>query len=53
VSFDPGTPFLCDRPRGQPTCLRLCFSSVREDAIEEGTRRLARAWRTVAGVAHG
>lgn len=53
VSFDPGTSFQCERPRGGPTCLRLCFSSVREDAIDEGTRRLARAWRTVAGVGVG
>ena len=47
VSFDPGSPFLCTPSPDQPTALRLCFSSVREEAIEEGVQRLARAWRAV------
>jgi len=45
VSFDPGSRFLTEGAgRDQPTTLRLCFSAVREDRIEEGARRLARAW---------
>ena len=45
VSFDPGSWFSCaPREASTPTTLRLCFSAVREDAIDEGVRRLARAW---------
>lgn len=45
VSFDPGSRFLTDAgAQDRPTTLRLCFSSVPETAIEEGVRRLARAW---------
>jgi len=45
VSFDPGSRFLTEGvARDQPTTLRLCFSAVPEDRIEEGARRLARAW---------
>jgi 2-aminoadipate transaminase len=50
VSFDPGSPFRCVRSRRGPTVLRLCFSSVREDAMEEGARRLARAWSATTRV---
>jgi 2-aminoadipate transaminase len=50
VSFDPGSPFVCAPSRDEPTALRLCFSSVREDAMEEGVRRLARAWRSATRV---
>lgn len=47
VSFDPGSPFLCDAAeRARPTVLRLCFSAVPETAIDEGVLRLARAWTT-------
>jgi DNA-binding transcriptional MocR family regulator len=46
VSFDPGSAFRPDRsPR--PLALRLCFSALEPGALEEGARRLARAWRTV------
>lgn len=48
VSFDPGSRFLTEGAgRDQPTTLRLCFSAVPEDTIEEGARRLARAWAAV------
>ena len=43
VSFNRGSSFLCKASSG-PTALRLCFSSVPEAAIDEGVRRLARAW---------
>jgi 2-aminoadipate transaminase len=43
VSFDRGSSFVCQADSG-PTALRLCFSSVPETAIDEGVRRLARAW---------
>lgn len=46
VSFDPGSLFRPDRsPR--PLALRLCFSALDPDALAEGARRLARAWRRV------
>jgi 2-aminoadipate transaminase len=43
VSFDPGRDF---RRSGQssPVGMRLAFSSVRFEDIDEGVRRLARAW---------
>jgi 2-aminoadipate transaminase len=43
VSFDPGRSF---RPTvsGAPLALRLCFSAVDEDDIDQGVQRLARAW---------
>ena len=45
VSFDPGSRFLTEPgARDRPTTLRLCFSAVPEAAIEEGARRLAKAW---------
>jgi len=45
VSFDPGSRFLADPgARDRPTSLRLCFSAVPEAAVDEGVRRLARAW---------
>jgi 2-aminoadipate transaminase len=48
VSFDPGSMF---RGNGAvtPLAVRLCHSSVDEARIEEGVRRLARAWRRLAG----
>jgi len=47
VSFDPGSRFLCQAgAHDGPTRLRLCFSAVPETAIDEGVRRLARAWAT-------
>jgi len=49
VSFDPGSRFLAEPgARDRPTSFRLCFSAVPEASIEEGVRRLARAW-TAAG----
>ena len=45
VAFDPGELFLV-RPDLHPTLsLRLSFSSVPIDQIDEGVRRLARALR--------
>src|SRR6185436_4712810 len=41
VSFDPGRSF---RATPGPLALRLCFSAVDAAAIDEGVRRLARAW---------
>ncbi|HEY4187189.1 MAG TPA: PLP-dependent aminotransferase family protein [Polyangia bacterium] len=47
VSFDPGSSFTCVAPAAdQPTTMRLCFSSVAEDAMDEGVQRLARVWRS-------
>lgn len=47
VSFDPGRLF---RPGGasRPLALRLCFSLEPAIRLEEGVRRLARAWHTVS-----
>jgi 2-aminoadipate transaminase len=45
VSFDPGSQFRADSTDGRPTALRLCFSSVNPRKIDEGMRRLARAFR--------
>ncbi|HVR97335.1 MAG TPA: PLP-dependent aminotransferase family protein [Thermoanaerobaculia bacterium] len=44
VSFDPGSLFRPDRA-AQPLALRVCFSALDPDALAEGARRLARAWR--------
>jgi 2-aminoadipate transaminase len=43
VSFDPGRIF---RPDGAtaPLGLRICFSNVAAHQLDEGARRLARAW---------
>jgi 2-aminoadipate transaminase len=43
VSFDPGRMF---RPDGNtaPLAMRLCFSYARAAELDEGARRLARAW---------
>lgn len=43
VTFDPGAGYL---PGGRPPtmCLRLSFSLVDRGRIDEGVRRLARAW---------
>jgi 2-aminoadipate transaminase len=47
VSFDPGSMFRSRDPRGGPAPLelRLCYSLEPADKLEEGVRRLARAWR--------
>ena len=46
VSFDPGSSFRPDRAP-HPLALRFCFSALEPDALAEGARRLARAWRNV------
>ena len=43
VSFDPGQLFRADRS-ARPLSLRLSFSLVPEGQLEEGVKRLARAW---------
>lgn len=43
VSFDPGRIFRPDEAE-TPLALRLCFSSARAAELDEGVRRLARAW---------
>jgi 2-aminoadipate transaminase len=43
TSFDPGRSFR-PSPVDRPLALRLCFSAVEESGIDEGVRRLARAW---------
>lgn len=43
VSFDPGRAFRPDNA-ASPLALRLCFSYVRARDLDEGVRRLARAW---------
>jgi len=43
VSFDPGRAFRPDNAAA-PLALRLCFSYVRARDLDEGVRRLARAW---------
>jgi 2-aminoadipate transaminase len=47
VSFDPGSLFRPDRSP-QPLALRLCFSALDPDELEQGAERLARAWRSLA-----
>jgi 2-aminoadipate transaminase len=47
TSFDPGSMF-----RVVPSdslCLRLCYSCLNEEYIEEGVARLRRAWRATLG----
>lgn len=44
VTFDPGRLFQPTR-HARRLALRVCFSGVEADALEEGTRRLAAAWR--------
>jgi 2-aminoadipate transaminase len=44
VVFDPGSQFRAGGA-ATPLAMRLCFSAVPADALEEGVRRLARAWR--------
>jgi 2-aminoadipate transaminase len=41
VGFDPGR---CFRAAPGPLAMRLCYSAVAEEDIDEGVRRLARAW---------
>lgn len=43
VSFDPGRMFRPDNA-SSPLALRLCFSYVPARDLDEGARRLARAW---------
>jgi 2-aminoadipate transaminase len=43
VSFDPGRMFRPDNA-SSPLALRLCFSYVHARDLDEGARRLARAW---------
>ena len=43
VSFDPGRTFRPDEA-ALPLALRLCFSFARSTDLDEGVRRLARAW---------
>jgi 2-aminoadipate transaminase len=46
TSFDPGSMFQVTEP---PTLrLRLCYSCVEEEFIEEGVKRLRQAWRALA-----
>jgi len=42
VTFDPGSLFRFDGS-SSPIAMRLCFSNVAEDALEEGVERLERA----------
>jgi 2-aminoadipate transaminase len=45
VSFDPGLLFRPDNGKGEhPLAFRLCFSLVEEEQLDEGVRRLRRAW---------
>jgi 2-aminoadipate transaminase len=44
VAFDPGQLFRVDGRARRPLALRLCFSLVAERDLDEGVRRLARAW---------
>jgi 2-aminoadipate transaminase len=44
VSFDPGSGFRPGRS-AHPLALRLCFSALDPGDLDEGARRLARAWR--------
>jgi 2-aminoadipate transaminase len=44
VSFDPGSGFRPDRAQ-TPLALRLCFSALDPPDLDQGARRLARAWR--------
>jgi 2-aminoadipate transaminase len=50
VCFDPGSMF---RAGGEPAPLavRLCFSATSSRLFDEGARRLARAFRSLAGPA--
>jgi 2-aminoadipate transaminase len=44
VIYDPGSRFLA-QPEREPTLkLRLCFSSLSQDSIEQGVARLSQAW---------
>ena len=43
VSFNPGRAFRPDNG-SSPLALRLCFSAARARDLDEGVRRLARAW---------
>jgi DNA-binding transcriptional MocR family regulator len=43
ISFDPGRIFRPDNA-SMPLGLRLCFSNASARDLDEGARRLARAW---------
>jgi 2-aminoadipate transaminase len=43
VSFDPGRTFRAEHG-SSPLALRICFSNARAHDLDEGARRLARAW---------
>ena len=43
MSFDPGRTFRADHG-SSPLALRICFSNARAHDLDEGARRLARAW---------
>jgi 2-aminoadipate transaminase len=54
VSFDVGSQFRATAARGaaadeRPTALRICFSFVSPTKVDEGVRRLGRAFRRIAG----
>ena len=53
VSFDVGSPFQVERGAATSTAIRLCFSSAPRDGLEEGVRRLVRAFGRVARVTRG
>ncbi|MBK8168748.1 MAG: PLP-dependent aminotransferase family protein [Sandaracinaceae bacterium] len=47
VSFDPGRLFRSTN-QSSPMALRLCYSNVKEDAIDDAMARLAKAWKSFA-----
>lgn len=46
TSFDPGSMFRVEAPAQMS--LRLCYSCLDEEKIEDGVKRLRRAWRATA-----
>lgn len=54
VAFDPGHVFRPESPGGEaaPIALRLSFSSLRDDEIDAGVQRLARAFRGLQASMH-
>jgi DNA-binding transcriptional MocR family regulator len=47
VTFDPGRLFQPGTRAGK-LAMRVCFSGVRAKDLEEGARRLGRAWQAYA-----
>jgi 2-aminoadipate transaminase len=47
TSFDPGSMFLVEP--GEALRLRLSYSCLPEESIDEGARRLAKAWKSWSG----